>query len=112
MSRPRVLRGEHRVIVEGTPLRFYLRLGEPGAPVPRWRPTTDTEFQHRYEDSLFDQPALRRGQLRPNPRRMELTTTDGWWWSDGYHTAGICTFNDGAPAERAGLALQRAGGPS
>lgn len=93
------LTGAHRVIVKGLALRFFLLIDDV------WEPTTDLEFQHAYELSLFDPDALGKDVLCPNARRSEHTTDEGWFWSDGCRTAGLCTFEDREPTECAGIAL-------
>ncbi|MFE6775398.1 hypothetical protein [Streptomyces sp. NPDC057702] len=92
-----VFEGTHRVVVRGVPLRFFLRADQ------TWAPATDTDFQHAYELALFDPDALRRDVLCPNARRFECTTVEGWYWSDGCGKQGLCTFDDRAPEECAGM---------
>ncbi|GAA4691780.1 hypothetical protein [Streptomyces youssoufiensis] len=93
-----VFEGTHRVIVKGVALRFFLR-ADGG-----WAPATDVDFQRAYELALFDPDALRKDVLCPNARRVEHTTVEGWFWSNGCHSAGLCTFDDRSPEECAGMA--------
>ncbi|WP_217196405.1 hypothetical protein [Streptomyces buecherae] len=93
-----VFEGTHRVIVKGVALRFFLRAD--GV----WAPATDTDFQRAYELALFDPDALRKDVLCPNARRVEHTTVEGWFWSNGCNSAGLCTFDDRSPEECAGMA--------
>ncbi|QKW50449.1 hypothetical protein [Streptomyces buecherae] len=99
----RVFEGTHRVVVRGVALRFFLRTDD------TWSPVTDTDFQHAYELALFDPDALRKDVLCPNARRVEHSTVEGWFWSNGRDTCGLCTFDDRSPEECAGMA-QIAGG--
>ncbi|MER0241113.1 hypothetical protein AAHZ94_03560 [Streptomyces sp. HSW2009] len=94
----RVFEGAHRVMVRGVPLRFFLRADD------AWSPVTDTEFQQAYELALFDPYALRKNVLCPNRRRKELDTAEGWFFSDGYASCGLITFDDRNPVECAGMA--------
>ncbi|MBC3984115.1 hypothetical protein [Streptomyces buecherae] len=104
MTRHLALVGAHRVIVKGLALRFFLRDGD------AWEPTTDVDFQHAYELSLFDPDALGKDVLCPNARRVEYTTDEAWFWSDGASAAGMCTFDDREPTECAAMALLAGGG--
>lgn len=104
-----LLTGQHRVVVQGVALRFFLLTGKPFAADSQWEEVTDAEFHQRFEESLFDPAALRRNVLCPNTRRVELDASDGWFWSDGMETAGLCTFDDKEPAECARMARMVAG---
>ncbi|MBC3990791.1 hypothetical protein H8N00_18300 [Streptomyces sp. AC563] len=120
-----VFEGAHRVIVRGVALRFFLRTdrhsGTDNAdgsgsgsgtnnaditnrPDSAWAPVTDIDFQHAYELAFFDPDALREDVLCPNARRVEHTTAEGWLWSDGCGSVGLCTFDDRTPDECAGMA--------
>ncbi|MBB5934665.1 hypothetical protein [Streptomyces zagrosensis] len=94
-----IFEGTHRVVVRGVALRFFRWTDD------AWAPVTDTEFQQAYEIALFDPQALAKDVLRPNARRVERATTEGWFWWDGGHSAGLCTFDDRSPAECAGMTL-------
>ncbi|MEU3962432.1 hypothetical protein AB0F42_21905 [Streptomyces buecherae] len=96
----------HRVLVQDVALRFFLRTGD------TWAPVTDTDFRHAYELALFDPDALRKDVLCPNARRVECTTGEGWFWSDGSRSAGLCTFGDRSPQECASMARFMAGDTS
>ncbi|MFI2030798.1 hypothetical protein [Streptomyces buecherae] len=108
-----VFEGAHRVIVRGVALRFFLRTdrssdthnaNDTSKPDSAWAPVTDVDFQHAYELALFDPDALRVEVLCPNARRVEHTTAEGWLWSDGCGSMGLCTFDDRTPEECAGMA--------
>ncbi|MFE6775356.1 hypothetical protein [Streptomyces sp. NPDC057702] len=99
MTQHLALVGAHRVIVKGLAMRFFVQVD--GA----WSPTTDLDFQHAYELSLFDPDALAKDVLCPNARRVEYTTDEAWFWSDGCGASGMCTFDDKEPAECSVMAL-------
>ncbi|MFT2017298.1 hypothetical protein ACMA1D_15855 [Streptomyces sp. 796.1] len=91
--------GTHRVLVMGTPLRFFLSFGEDGT----WSPVTDVEFHDAYQESMFDPEALRSNVLCPNRHRVEYETVEGWCWTDGRAAYGLITLDDRAPQSCAGL---------
>ncbi|MFF5720535.1 hypothetical protein [Streptomyces buecherae] len=103
MLKQHIFADTHRVIVEGVALRFFLRTHD------AWVPVTDTDFQRAYELALFDPDALRKDVLCPNARRVECDTYEGWYWSDGCRSAGLCTFDDRSPGECPGMAQLTAG---
>ncbi|MER0242174.1 hypothetical protein AAHZ94_09080 [Streptomyces sp. HSW2009] len=98
--------GTHRVIVMGTPLRFFLSFGEGGA----WASVTDVEFHQAYQESMFDPDALRSNVLCPNRRRVEYETVEGWCWSDGRAAYGLITMDDRVPQACSGLRALAYGG--
>ncbi|MER0245103.1 hypothetical protein AAHZ94_24535 [Streptomyces sp. HSW2009] len=98
--------GAHRVVVMGTPLRFFLRFGDGSA----WSPVTDIAFHEAYQESMFDPDALRSNVLCPNRRRAEYETAEGLCWSDGRSAHGLLTFDDRWPQECVGLHALTCGG--
>ncbi|MBB5937915.1 hypothetical protein [Streptomyces zagrosensis] len=124
-KRSLVLTGQHTVrTVQGTVLRFFL--ADTGSasnastdastdtatdadtsrsePACRWKPATDIDFQHAYENALFDPKALADGELRSNTHRIQLPLdalagAGGFFWSDGADGAGIMTTNGASPSE-------------
>ncbi|MBB5936726.1 hypothetical protein [Streptomyces zagrosensis] len=100
-----VLTWQHTVrVADGTVLRFFLTDADPCEPAMGWKPATDIEFQHAYENALFDPKALAAGELCANTHRIQipldaLAGTGGFFWSDGAHTAGIMTTNGKAPED-------------
>lgn len=104
-SRRHTLTGRHAVLLRsGTVLRFFLAGSKASDSVGGWTAATHTEFQHAYEISLFDSDELKRGRLRPNPRRVCLALdaqagTGSFYWSDGSGAAGIMTANGRTPKE-------------
>ncbi|MER0244768.1 hypothetical protein AAHZ94_22810 [Streptomyces sp. HSW2009] len=91
--------GTHRVLLMGTPLRFFLSFGEDGT----WAPVTDVEFHRAYQESMFDPDALRSNVLCPNRHRAEYETVEGWCWSDGRAAYGLMTLDDRVPQACVGL---------
>ncbi|MBB5933639.1 hypothetical protein [Streptomyces zagrosensis] len=110
-NRALVLTGHHTVrTADGTVLRFFLGRARAQAhanlshPTCGWEPVADFEFQHAYENALFDPQGLKSGELRANAHRIQLPLdalagAGGFFWSDGADEAGIMTTNGNTPGE-------------
>ncbi|MBB5940140.1 hypothetical protein [Streptomyces zagrosensis] len=104
-KRSLVLTGQHTVrTVQGTVLRFFLADAAPSDLAIGWKPVADIEFQHAYENALFDPRGLESGELRANTHRIQLALDaiagpGGFFWSDGARTAGVMTTNGMTPEE-------------
>ncbi|MFE6777137.1 hypothetical protein [Streptomyces sp. NPDC057702] len=116
-----VLTGHHEVrTASGAVLRFFLADVDLSDPACVWRPALDWDFQHAYENSLFDREAMERGDLRANSRHVQvaldaLAGPGGYFWSDGEAHSGVMTTNGQTP-DACGLGLRRLwddhGGPA
>ncbi len=106
----RVLTGRHEVTtVSGAVLRFFLAEARLSDATCVSEPVCDWDFQHAYEESLFDREAMERGDLRANSDHIQvaldaLAGPGSYFWSDGGAKAGVMTTNGKTP-EDCGLGL-------
>ncbi|MBB5936287.1 hypothetical protein [Streptomyces zagrosensis] len=104
-KRSSVLTGQHTVrTVQGAVLRFFLANAGRAETADAWEPVSDIDFQHAYENALFDPKALASDELRTNPHRIQLPLdalagTGGFFWADGADAAGVMTTNGKTPSD-------------
>ncbi|WEV25714.1 hypothetical protein OYE22_11260 [Streptomyces sp. 71268] len=90
----RVLTGRHEVTtVSGAVLRFFIAEAKLSDATCVWEAVCDWDFQHAYEESLFDREAMERGDLRANSDHIQvaldaLAGPGSYFWRTGTRRRG------------------------